>query len=260
MPSEALVPVEETGVVRPAMTLDEAQAGLEVLRRFVAKQLVLDEDYGVIPGTRGGKPTLLQPGAQKICTYFNLTPVPSLVREVLTEEFVSKTYSITVIDRTSGKPVASCVGSSNTAEGQFRPKPDMRQYENTCDKMAQKRALVGAVIIAVRAAGLFTQDLEEQREDTRALHVEPPTPVKPQPITAMPWGKYKGKRLDEKKEDGTYLVSAEWLQRIHEWAEKRSVEGHDPAQAQAMMDGITLELERRELEEPEGEEVTADAE
>jgi hypothetical protein len=228
------------------MSLEESQAALEVLRKFVTKQLVEGEDYGVIPGTRG-KPSLFQQGAQKICMYFNLTPVPTLVRELMGAEFVSKTYSVTLIHRGSGKPVASCVGSCNSAERRFyrRDTPtftDARECENTIDKMAQKRALVGAVILATRAAGEFTQDVE----DTQPRNEEPPRKSVPA-ITAMPWGKYKGVPLVA-KESGEYVVSDELLRRVIEWANKREAEGGDAVQAKSIRDGATVELARREGE------------
>lgn len=41
------------------------------------------------------------------------------------------------------------------------PNPEVYTLVNTFQKMAQKRALVGAVLIATRASGFFTQDLED---------------------------------------------------------------------------------------------------
>ena len=41
------------------------------------------------------------------------------------------------------------------------PNPDPYSLVNTLQKMAQKRALIGAVLIATRASGIFTQDMED---------------------------------------------------------------------------------------------------
>lgn len=159
---------EEHLALAPVMDMKEAKKALDELAKFVKEQLVEgtgpDADYGRIPGTN--KPSLYQPGAQKIAFYFGLTPVPKLEREIMTAEFCSKTYTVTMVDRRSGREVAACSGSCNSAESRFfkRGKAvyvDARETENTCDKMAQKRALVGATIIATRAAGLFTQDVED---------------------------------------------------------------------------------------------------
>jgi hypothetical protein len=49
--------------------------------------------------------------------------------------------------------------------------PDIADQVNTIQKMAQKRSLVGSVLLAVNASEFFTQDVED-------LHA-PPTPVSP---------------------------------------------------------------------------------
>lgn len=46
--------------------------GQERVRRIQRELMVLDEDYGVIPGTK--KPTLLKPGAEKLCNVYGLVP------------------------------------------------------------------------------------------------------------------------------------------------------------------------------------------
>lgn len=50
-------------------------------------------------------------------------------------------------------------------------------YYNTCLKMAQKRALVAAVLNATGASDTFTQDLEEQQDYGGPQEEEPPAPV-----------------------------------------------------------------------------------
>ena len=53
--------------------LDTTKAGLQAIKAFqdaCHQHMVLDHDYGVIPGT-GTKPTLLKPGAEKILRLFN---------------------------------------------------------------------------------------------------------------------------------------------------------------------------------------------
>ena len=66
--------------------------------------------------------------------------------------------------------------------------PDAADMVNTIDKMAQKRALVAAVLIAVNASEMYTQDVEDYRDDivdgdwTAAPATTPvprPSPAKP---------------------------------------------------------------------------------
>src|SRR5712691_3578553 len=52
------------------------------------------------------------------------------------------------------------------------PNDDIFSQVNTLQKMAQKRAMVGAVLIATRASGFLTQDME----DTQEVSDVPPPP------------------------------------------------------------------------------------
>ncbi len=53
----------------------------QVMVAFVKAQMQKDIDYGVIPGTR--KPTLLKPGAEKLCRLFNLRPILEIIHSVV---------------------------------------------------------------------------------------------------------------------------------------------------------------------------------
>ncbi len=53
------------------------------------------------------------------------------------------------------------------------PNPDIAEQVNTLLKMAQKRSLVAAVLIACNASALFTQDME----DMRVIEIEPERPI-----------------------------------------------------------------------------------
>lgn len=49
------------------------------------------------------------------------------------------------------------------------PNPDVADVVNTIDKMAQKRALIAAVLIAVNASEFFTQDMEDFADYGQAI-------------------------------------------------------------------------------------------
>src|SRR5579863_2691559 len=55
----------------PAMSMEVALARRAAIVEFTRKILVRDRDFGEI-GT--GKPTLLKPGAEKLCNFFGLEP------------------------------------------------------------------------------------------------------------------------------------------------------------------------------------------
>lgn len=61
--------------------------------------------------------------------------------------------------------------------------PDAADVVNTIDKMAQKRALVAAVLIAVNASEMYTQDVEDYASDIveGSWEPAPPAPPKAQP-------------------------------------------------------------------------------
>jgi hypothetical protein len=133
----------------------------------------LDEkvDYGVVPGT--DKPTLLQPGAQRLCIAFGVRPVYEIVEQdvdhdrevqwVKKKKFWNKAtrqYDVSTETGTSfglyryvvrcrlvrpdGLCLGEAVGSCSTMESKYVDRP--RDAENTVLKMAQKRALVGGVL------------------------------------------------------------------------------------------------------------------
>jgi hypothetical protein len=54
--------------------------------------------------------------------------------------------------------------------------PDLPDIWNTIVKMAQKRALVAATLIATGASDMFTQDVDEQTEPSSSESIETPAP------------------------------------------------------------------------------------
>ena len=58
------------------------------------------------------------------------------------------------------------------------PNPDVADQVNTVLKMAQKRALIAAVLVVTNCSDAFTQDIEDQIESAPA-HQQPSKPVEP---------------------------------------------------------------------------------
>lgn len=171
--------------------------------------LVQNVDYGVIPGTT--KPTLLKPGAERLCTAFGLCPEFEPISQI--EDFENGVfyyrYRCSLVHIATGKKIATGIGSCNSKEDKYRWRneecpschkqrimkskfadrntgeigwycgacksnfpPDQftgKREENTdpfsiintLDKMAQKRALIAAVLIGTNASEFFTQDVED---------------------------------------------------------------------------------------------------
>lgn len=157
----------------PAAVMDTAYAKqlLATVEEVKRDVLVKDRDYGVIPGT-GPKPTLLKPGAECLLQFFGFG-CRVVRRELVHIEGrttpVGAYYTMAV---TRGElTVSECEGYAGLDEKAKDGRPKWKSW-NTVVKMAQKRALVGATVLACRASGLFNIDLEDEREDWEPPNAE----------------------------------------------------------------------------------------
>lgn len=112
--------VQLGGAAAMAQTIED----LNTIRAFVANEMKNGLDFGAIPGTgtseRPAKPTLLQPGAQKIFMYFNCFPehdVQTIELDAGHVEYIVKTR---LISRGSQAPIGSGLGSCSTMESKYR--------------------------------------------------------------------------------------------------------------------------------------------
>ncbi len=131
----------------------------KVMVAFVKAQMTKDVDYGVIPGTR--KPTLLKPGAEKLLRLFNLRPHLELLHSVVDFEKPLFYYHYRCSLYKGEEMVGEGDGCCNSKEKKYE-KQQYKIYDltNTICKIAQKRALVAAVLSSCAASEFFTQDLE----------------------------------------------------------------------------------------------------
>lgn len=156
------------------------KAQREQLRSFITSQLRKDNDFGIIPGTP--KNSLYKPGAEKIANLFQLgSRILKQDRDVdVKNNFAMFSVLVEVFHIPTGKSISQCEGICNSREKkyhmrsvyEFNQKTKRREkigeeetpvgdLLNTLSKMAQKRAYVGAVILATGASDFFTQDLED---------------------------------------------------------------------------------------------------
>lgn len=166
--------------------LDTVRSRISLMKEFVQTQLRQDVDYGVIPGCHA--PSLYQPGAQKLARLFGLTVQKTRTHQEIDREhnFAMFTYRADVYHARTNQLLAQCEGSANSQEKKWanRTVKGSREITPICDvmntlqKMAQKRAMVGAVIEAVGASDFFTQDIDSP-EDARNIGMRPePTRAK----------------------------------------------------------------------------------
>jgi hypothetical protein len=182
------------------MTPDAARALDEQVRRCTEAVLREGTDYGIIPGTNGEK-TLWRPGAQKLLQWFGLSFSCERV-EIERDDDGRKhgiTYRAIVARRLPDGSLdikATCEGTADYDESKFyqsqeqvkarlrdqehkwaakdrrAPNADRwnsaREYRadwNALMKRAQKRAIVGAVVDATAAGGIFS---DREEDDSHA--------------------------------------------------------------------------------------------
>ena len=184
----------EVAFIGTALTPDQVRARAQWVRDVTKSALVEGVDYGVIPGT-GGKPALLKPGAEMLLLAAGLGFTMDKRDDYDARAHHGVTYTATV--HRGDAVVAQSDGYAGYDESRFytsaeeserRERANAARYQrganpskfteyrapwNTLVKMAQKRALVGAVLNACAASGLFIADVDDYRQDDVA---DVPTP------------------------------------------------------------------------------------
>ncbi len=199
------VEVKDIQIYQPAMELAQAVDLFKRIVKFTKEAMEPEIDFGHIPGIE--KPTLLKPGSEKLCLWFNLEPEAEyrtkteIHQNLKFGEVISVTARAVYRDKT-GRVRGVYEANCNTAEdkyqhgGKWIPQwelPDdfdfdskmvevktvpkkaggtFKKYRlkdsanpwnfyNTVMKMAQKRADVGALLMATATSGIFSQDVED---------------------------------------------------------------------------------------------------
>ena len=180
-------PAKSLGILKPIAPIAEILEQQNALRAFIKQALVEDRDYGKIPGVE--KPTLLKPGAERINAAYGVIARFSIVEQEIDHDRVNEwrkekrrysggtwTGDVDVVEgksfglyrvvmlcelvhRETGIVIGSCIGSCSTLESKYIDRP--RDCENTIYKMAEKRSLVGAALLAYGLSDEFTQDVED---------------------------------------------------------------------------------------------------
>ena len=141
--TDELVLVTQSNFIAPAADLQTAMHRYQAVKDFIGKVLNKGVDYGPIPGS--DKPTLLKPGAEKMCSFFGLTPKFPL--EDKEEDWTG--------ERHGGEPffyyrykcqlyrgdqlIAEGEGSCNSWEKKYR----YRQAERICPKCGKHTIIKG---------------------------------------------------------------------------------------------------------------------
>jgi hypothetical protein len=138
-------------------------AAITNFQRIVKSQFTQNVDYGIIPRTRN-KPTLLKPGAEKICMLLGLKSEFEIAEQTRDWEngffqYMIKCKLIKTVDGVD-EVITEGLGSANTLETKYVT-ADAFSVDNTVLKMAKKRALVDAALMVGSLSNIFTQDIED---------------------------------------------------------------------------------------------------
>lgn len=120
-----------------AMSIDGLVGQVALIQRVMEKVMKENEHYGKIPGT--SKPTLLKPGAEKLCLTFRLNPNYDIIEKIREKDFIAYTVRCDLTHIISQTPIASGIGSCNSRESKYRyhsqstGKPVPKEYWDTRD-------------------------------------------------------------------------------------------------------------------------------
>jgi len=127
---------------RPALTLaiiETEKEQRELLMRFIDTQMVIDTDYGVIPGTK--KRTLLKPGAEKLTNLFRCAPRFTIIDKIENWEtgLFHYQFKCEIESIESGQVVAEGFGSCSTHESKYWERQEDRKCP-ACGKATIKKS------------------------------------------------------------------------------------------------------------------------
>ena len=179
----------------PVFTTETARQRYQAFKDFVKSVLREDVDFGKNPGS--DRDTLLKPGAEKLCTFFGLTP--RYVLEVIVEDWRGDKYGQLLFyyrfkcqlfrgDFQMGEGIGSC--SSWEAKCRYR-----RVDENTVNRMDLDKST-----LATRGGAISEFEFAINKSETSGQYGKP----------AEYWAKWKqaiadgkARKINKMKKDGT---------------------------------------------------------
>lgn len=109
---------------------------MEKIRALEKEEMVPGLDYGVIPGTNA-KPTLLKPGAEKLCVMFQLGSRPPVLEKIWDGNHLTVFASVTLFHIPSGREIGTGTAVCSSKEKKYAS----RNAERECPK-CHKNAII----------------------------------------------------------------------------------------------------------------------
>jgi len=119
------------------LTVDQLVGQIEKVQDAMRRAMHDGEHYGVIPGTQ--KPTLLKPGAEKLCLLFRLAPSYDVTRREMPAGHIEYEVACELRHITSDSLIASGVGLCTTMETRYR----WRKGAHACPHCAESAIIKG---------------------------------------------------------------------------------------------------------------------
>lgn len=119
------------------LTVDQLVGQIEKVQDAMRRAMSDGEHYGVIPGT--GKPSLLKPGAEKLCLLFRLAPTYEVTRRPSEDGHVEYEVLCELRHIESEKLIASGVGLCTTMESRYR----WRKGSHACPHCGESAIIKG---------------------------------------------------------------------------------------------------------------------
>lgn len=131
--SEAIVVQDNASpeVARVTLTAGDMVARAAIVQEVMEAVMKDGEHYGVIPGC-GTKPTLLNPGAQKLAMTFQFAPSFDITKTDLGDEHREYEVKCRLVSIVTGQLIGEGVGSCSTLESKYRWR-NASDYEDTGD-------------------------------------------------------------------------------------------------------------------------------
>lgn len=168
---QEVIPAKPQDTSLSNMTVDALLSQRSLITEAMQKVMKRDVDFGRIGG--GDKDSLLQPGAQKLCMVFRLAPLFES-KEIIDGNHLTIKATCTIRHSPTGMVLGSGEGLCTTKEKKYAKRKEngrivdnanLPDLYNTILKMANKRALVAAVLNVTAAGDIFTQDLVDEKDE-----------------------------------------------------------------------------------------------